>query len=79
MKNYVGREGAPGAFAVTPSDATVIRTITGVWVGGAGNLVVEMLNGASATFTAVPAGTLVPIQVRKVMAATTATNIVGLL
>lgn len=64
------------AAAVTPSDATAL-TSRAVWVGGAGDLSVR-LSGATGTtvvFTAVPAGSLIPISVVRVMAATTATNI----
>lgn len=67
---------ATTASAVTPSDSTVL-TSRAVWVGGAGDLSVR-LSGATGTtvvFTAVPAGTLLPISVVRVMAATTATNI----
>ena len=37
-----------------------------VWVGAAGDLIVTTLDGASRTFVAVPAGTLIPIQVRQI-------------
>ena len=68
---------AYGAVAVVPSDSTVIPTTRGLYVGVAGNLVVRMANGASATFANVPVG-IFPVQVDKVMAATAATNIVAL-
>lgn len=67
---------ATTAAAVTPSDSTAL-TSRAVWVGGAGDLSVR-LSGATGTtvvFTAVPAGSLLPISVVRVMAATTATNI----
>jgi hypothetical protein len=67
---------ASTAAAVTPSDSTALVS-RAVWVGGAGDLSVR-LSGASSTtvvFTAVPAGSLLPISVVRVMAATTATNI----
>ncbi len=67
---------ATTAAAVTPSDATAL-TSRAVWVGGLGDLSVR-LSGAPTTtvvFTAVPAGTLLPMSVVRVMAATTATNI----
>lgn len=64
------------AEAVTPSDATVIYS-RGLYVGGAGNLVVAMEElGNVVTFQSVPAGTTLSIRVSRVMAATTATNIV---
>lgn len=67
---------ATTAAAVTPSDSTAL-TSRAVWVGGTGDLAVR-LSGATGTtvvFTAVPAGTLLPMSVVRVMAATTATNI----
>lgn len=74
---------ASGAFAVTASDATVLSGVRGLYVGGAGNLVVEMLNpesvSATVTFNAVPVGTVLPIAVERVLATgTTATLIVAL-
>jgi hypothetical protein len=80
---YVGPTGgteAPGAFsAVTPSDTTALPTgIQGLWVGGTGNLVVKGMDGVTATFSAVPAGTLIRGQFTRVMAATTATLITAM-
>jgi hypothetical protein len=71
---------APGSFsAVTKSDTTLLPTgVQSLWVGGAGNVVVQGIDGVTATFTAVPAGTLLRGQFTRVMAATTATNIVAL-
>lgn len=66
------------ATAITKSDTTVIPTTRGVWVGGAGNLAVVMNGGNTVTFTGVPAGTLMPIQVIQVLAATTATNMTAM-
>lgn len=67
---------ATTAAAVTPSDATAL-TSRAIWVGGAGDLSVRLSGATSTTvvFTAVPAGSLLPISVVRVMAATTATNI----
>lgn len=42
-----------------------------VYVGTGGDLVVDMVSGAQVTFAAVPAGTLLPIQVSKVRTAGT--------
>ena len=70
---------AKSAAAVTPSDATVLSGVRGLYVGGTGDVVVMMQEGASAvTFTAVPAGVVLPVRVRQVMAATDATGIVAL-
>lgn len=65
-----------GAEAVTKSDTTEARYF-GLYVGGAGDLVLTTLAGDEVTFTGVPAGFLLPLGVRRVKNATTATNIVG--
>lgn len=66
--------------AVTPSDSTLLGSVRALYVGGAGDLVVEFSGneGTNITLAAVPAGTLLPIRVSRVRAATTATNIVAL-
>jgi hypothetical protein len=74
------------AAAVTPSDTVNIPALTGgsnngcvLYVGGAGNLKVLTVGGDEVTFTAIPVGTFVPVQVLRVFATgTTATNIVAL-
>ena len=69
---------AGGAFAVTPSDTTVLRA-TALYVGGAGNVSVTMEDGSTATFTGVAAGSVLPIRVSQVRSTgTTATAIIGL-
>lgn len=66
--------------AVTVSDSTEVD-YRGLYIGGAGAVVVVFLGDDSdtaVTFAGVPAGTILPIQVKKVMSTnTTATNIVG--
>lgn len=74
---------ASGAYAITPGDATQLTQTRGLYVGGAGDLAVEMLNpesgGATVIFKAVPVGTLLPIAVERVLSTgTTATFIIGL-
>ncbi len=71
---------ADNASAVTPSDSTDLAyTSRALYVGGAGNLVVTMVGGGDVTFTAVPAGSILPIRVSRVKAtSTTATSIVNL-
>lgn len=49
-----------------------------VYVGGYGDLAVTMAGGGDVTFSAVPAGTLLPISVTAFLAASTATNVVAL-
>lgn len=72
---------ATQAVAVTPSDATIYDPpLRRLWVGGTGNVVVRFdgtADAAAVTYTAVPAGEYLDVVVDKVMAATTATNIVG--
>jgi hypothetical protein len=70
---------ATTAVAVTPSDSTAL-TSRAVWIGGAGNLSVRLSGATSTTvvFTNIPDGSLLPLSVVRIMAATTATNIVVL-
>ena len=67
------------AISVTKSDTTVLQPTRALWIGGAGDVSVVMAgNEATVTFIGVPVGTLLPIQVTKVLVATTATNILAL-
>lgn len=64
---------------VTPSATTVFSPpLNGLWIGGLGDVQVVTPNGTTLVFSAVPAGTLLPIQAKQVLAAaTTATLING--
>ena len=66
--------------AVTPDDGRDLAVTTrALYVGGAGDLAVRMADGTLLTFGAVPAGTLVPVRVVRVLATgTSATRVVGL-
>ena len=77
---YAGLESpASNAIAVTKSDATVLTTTRALYVGGAGNISVVMAGaGNTVVFQGLPAGSLLPIRVTKVLAATTATLIVAM-
>lgn len=68
------------AAVVVPSDTNVYGEPTrGLYVGGAGNLRVEMVSGGIVTFFSVQPGTILPIQVERVYStSTTATNIIAL-
>lgn len=65
--------------AVAPSDTTIIPAgIRALYVGGAGNLTLEGQDGVIETFTGLAAGAVLPVQPRRVRAATTATLILAL-
>lgn len=68
------------AFAVTPHDSTnFTNRARALYVGGAGNVACVFADGAVVTFTAVPTGCVLPVEVIRVNSTnTTATNIVGL-
>jgi hypothetical protein len=71
---------ARNAAVVTPNDSTDLGNVTrGVFVGGAGNLNVNMAGvGTEVTFTGVPAGAFLPICVSRIRStSTTCTNIVA--
>ena len=61
----------------TPSDATDVAGSVGLYIGGTGNVAVRCLNdqNTTVTFATVPAGTFIPGNFSRVMAATTATTI----
>jgi len=71
--------GIPGnAAAVTPSDTTEILAAA-LYVGGAGDVSVVTEGEQTVTFSAVPAGAILPIRCTKVRTTgTDATNIVRL-
>lgn len=68
--------------AVTPNDSTDLPggRAYGLYIGGAGNVAVVHSAGSTAvTYIGVPVGTILPVEVTRVMATnTTATNIVAL-
>lgn len=63
------------AVAIVPNDGADLADAPtrAVWVGGAGNVVVDLLNGATVTFSGVPAGTLLWLAAKRVRVASTAT------
>ena len=66
------------AAAVTPSDTTA-QSYRAIYVGGAGNVAVQTVGGNTVTFTAPPVGSILPVEVQKVMSTnTTATLLIGL-
>lgn len=64
------------AVAITKSD-TENNTFSSIYVGGTGAVTVLTEDGTTVTFSAVPVGTIIPIRTRRVLAATTATLLVG--
>ena len=65
--------------AVTPSDDTDLTGTRGLYIGGDGDVLIRTIfTDSTVTFAAVPAGSILPVQATRVMAATTATNIVAL-
>ncbi len=79
--NFAGRHAA----VVTPSDTVDLPSTTkAIWIGATGNLAVIMaddVDTAPVTFNGVPAGTMLNVQARRVMATgttVTAGNVVAL-
>ena len=67
------------AIAVTPADDGALRPTRALYIGGAGDVKVDMALGSTITFAGSLAGTILPIQVTRVYSTdTTATNIVAL-
>lgn len=72
---------ADNLAAVTPNDSTDLAYVTrAVYVGGAGNMVVTPAGGGSnVTLVGIPAGSILPIRVSRILStSTTATSIVAL-
>jgi len=72
---------AQKAFAITPNDTTDLAVTTRAIYTGAGGTIVCTLAGdsSSVTFTNVPAGSILPIRVMRVLSTgTTAVGLIGL-
>ncbi len=72
---------ATRALAITPSDTVNLTFFSrAIYVGGAGNISVVMLNDSTVTFIGLLAGSVLPVRVKRVNSAgTTATNLIALL
>lgn len=72
---------ADSAVVITPDDNTdLVNNTKSIYVGGTGNLSVVMLgDGSTVLFSGIPAGAILPIQVKRIRATgTTASLIVAL-
>ena len=71
---------ATGLAAVTPSDLTFFpKPFRALYVGAAGDVAVQGVDGTTGVIPSVPAGTVLQIAVDRVLATgATATGIVGL-
>lgn len=80
----MGMPGVPafpsGAFAITPSNSDTFAVGVSVYVGVTGDVAVTpAAGGSNVTFVAVPAGFVVPLTVKAVLATgTTAASLVGI-
>ena len=63
-----------------PSNTALLTQVSrAIYVGAAGDISAELASGTQVTFTAVPAGMILPLRLRKIRATgTTAQNIVAL-
>lgn len=69
---------ATSGAAITPSDTTAVDFYA-LYVGGAGNVKVDLFDGSTVTLNGALVGTIYPLRVKKVYATgTTATNLIGL-
>jgi hypothetical protein len=82
MSRVSGGSSAPAteAFDITPSNTVDLAVPTrGIYVGGAGNLKVDMVGSGTVTFLGLAAGIIHPISAKRVYASgTAATGIIGL-
>lgn len=69
---------AHGAVAVTPSDSTELPVTRALFVGTTGDVAVVMADGQTVTFVNIANATVLPVQVQKVLVATSASNILAL-
>lgn len=69
-----------GSLTITKSDATILSPVLrALYVGGTGDVAVRMMDGSTPIFVAVPAGSILPIQIDKVLSAgTSASSMVGM-
>lgn len=80
MSNGFHSAPATDAAAVTSSNTTNLSPMArGLWIGGAGNVSVVFDSFSEVTIEGIPAGTLLPVRVRRVnQTGTSATSILAL-
>lgn len=80
-EKLTGMEPAGSAFAISPDNSTDLALMTrGIYVGGTGDLKVDMADGTTVTFVGLAAGVVHPIRARRVYATgTSATSIIGVI
>jgi len=66
------------AVEILPADLELAHVTRALYVGVGGDLTVQMRDGGHATLLNVPAGSLLPLRVRRVLPASTAGGILGL-
>ena len=70
---------ARSARNIVPNNNTIFSRTRGLYIGGSGDVEVEMANGAVVIFVGISTGIVHPLSVVRVLAAnTTASDIVGL-
>ncbi|MEM6761254.1 MAG: hypothetical protein AAF615_00105, partial [Pseudomonadota bacterium] len=71
---------ASDAFAIVPDDGQDLPFVTrGLYAGGTGDVRVVTLEGSTATFRNLAAGTVLPVSASRVLATgTTASDLLGL-
>lgn len=65
------------ANTVTASNTVILEPTDALYVGATGTLEVVMKSGATITFTAIPAGTVLPISVTQIRTQGTANSVVA--
>ena len=67
-------------FAVTPSDVTTFESPfpRAVYVGTGGDVAVVTIEDTTLTFANFPSGQMLPVRVKQVLAATTASDLIAL-
>lgn len=64
--------------AIVKSDSTLLTPTRAIYVGGTGDVVITDMKDTVVTYSAVPQGVILPVQCKKVMAASTATLMVAM-